>query len=97
MSSLDIIRHYGVKTQLKKFNEEAYECIEAIIDLFIASERDYLGVDECKLKDHAIEEIADVLVVLDGFIDYFDIKREDIEYVKKYKVDRQANRIANGE
>ena len=51
-----IIVHYGINNQLKKFNEETYELIEAI--LTFGQENNY------KSQNHVIEEMGDVYVVL---------------------------------
>ena len=82
---LKIINHYGVLPQLKKFNEEAYELIEAII------KHEALG---CEYK-HIAEEIADVLNMVEQFMCYYDIDIQDVIEIKHHKINRQLERIEN--
>ena len=87
-----IINHYGVLNQTKQFNEESYELIESIIDY------EYQDIidkpeKEKKLKKHICEELADCLVMLKQFQEYYEIKSEDIKKVIEYKIDRQLKRI----
>ena len=80
-----IIEHYGVRQQLKKLSEEVYELQEAIIDLPC----DANGWN----NEHITEEIADVMVLLKQFEDYFKITPEMIAEIMVKKVDRTLNRI----
>ena len=82
---LKIINHYGVLPQLKQFNEEAYELIEAII------KHEALG---CEYK-HIAEEIADVLNMVEQFMYYYDIDIQDVIEIKHHKINRQLERIKN--
>lgn len=82
---LKIISTYGVLPQLKKFNEEAYELIEAII------KHEALG---CEYK-HIAEEIADVLNMVEQFMYYYDIDIQDVIEIKHHKINRQLERIKN--
>lgn len=82
---LQIINHYGVLPQLKQFNEEAYELIEAII------KHEALG---CEYK-HIAEEIADVLNMVEQFMYYYDIDIRDVIEIKHHKINRQLERIKN--
>lgn len=95
---LKIINHYGVANQLRKFNEETYELIEAIRNY----EEDYIKVD-CDgnmvfslLKEHIAEEISDVMVLLEQFKLYYDISSEEITKIFWSKVNRQLGRIEKG-
>lgn len=52
-------------------------------------------LDEFK-ENPSIEEMADILEVLDGLIDFYELDREEIETVKREKKDKRggfANRI----
>ena len=94
---LEIIENYGVIHQLKKFNEESYELIEAIRDY----QEDYekvKGVEDCinkYFKDNILEEFADVCVVLEQFKAYYDLDNEKIIETMKYKIERQIKRMGN--
>lgn len=78
-----IAQHYGVLHQALKLFEELNECIEAM--------RGYInGTDT---KEHAIEEMADVEVMIDQFKYYFLSCEKQVEDVKRAKVDRQLMRI----
>lgn len=92
---LKIIEHYGVMHQLRKFNEESFELIEAIIN----RENDY-GCSDTSIamikndEKHIIEEIADILVMLHQFIEYYKIQDSDIYMIMEQKINRQLERIA---
>ena len=85
---LKIINHYGVMTQLKYFQSEVFELNEAII----TQELDESGYNY--EKEHIAEEIADVLVMLRQFIEYYDIDEEKIYKIFICKLSRQLERIA---
>lgn len=92
---LNIIEHYGVKHQCKKLNEECYELIEAIGEY----EEDYIKVD-CNeewvlpfMKQHLTEEIADVMVMLFQFKEYYHIDSKQVKEIMNQKIDRQLDRI----
>ena len=80
-----IIGHYGINNQLKKFNEETYELVEAI--LTFGKENAY------KSLNHIIEEMGDVYVVLKQLQIYYGIPESEIEDIMKFKIDRQLQRI----
>lgn len=90
---LQIIQHYKINNQQRKFVEECYELIEAII------QREYQTKDKKPYeliefeKAHIIEEIADIEVMLDQFKAYYDIGQEEVNKVKDYKIKRQLERI----
>lgn len=80
---ITIARHYGKAGQALKLFEEFGECEEAL--------RGYInGTDT---KEHAIEEIADVEVMLDQFKYYFLNCEKQVEDIKRAKVDRQLLRM----
>lgn len=91
---LKIIQHYGIDNQLRKFNEESFELIEAIHELE-KSDVVFETFTGSILIKSIKEEIADNLVLLSQFILYYDINLDDIEEIFKYKVDRQLKRIEN--
>jgi NTP pyrophosphatase (non-canonical NTP hydrolase) len=84
---LKIINHYGVMKQLKYFQTEVFELNEAIINT------EYLPFHNEKDKDHIAEEIADVMVMLSQFKEYYGIDGNQIMDIMKYKVERQLERI----
>lgn len=91
---LKIISNYGVRPQLKYFQSEVYELTEAIIDydyveLYKGSKAEIAG------KEHIAEEIADCLVMIRQFKEYYGISDNDIKNIMDYKVDRQIERIRN--
>lgn len=96
-----IIEHYGYRNQLKKFNEECFEVIEAVMDLEQAldsiscsgcdfGEQDYYTKNE---RRHLEEEIADVMVLLNQFITYYDLDTTNIIDTIDKKINRQMIRI----
>ena len=92
---LKIINHYGVMPQLKYLQSEVFELTEAIITYEI----DYKSLDIQDMtddKNHIAEEIADVLVMLAQFVEYYGISNEDLEKITNYKVERQLKRIEEG-
>ena len=46
-------------------------------------------------KKHIVEEIADVLIMIDQLIVYFDISNSDVENEKKFKLERTRMRLFN--
>lgn len=88
---LKIINHYGVNAQQRQFNEETFELQEAIT----AYENDYEGLNMGNDTNHIAEEIADVAVLLNQFIDYYDLDSEKIQEIANYKIRRQLERIKN--
>ena len=93
---LKIISTYGVLPQLKQFNEEAYELIEAIIakEIMYQSSDTTNSMDKFNLE-HIVEEIADCYVMLNQFQLYYGIENKQIEETMKFKIDRQLERIKN--
>ncbi len=94
---LQIINHYGVLPQLKQFNEEAYELIEAIRNYEYQYDAcEVIGCKEYhidKEKEHIAEEIADVLNMVEQFMCYYDIDIQDVIEIKHQKINRQLERI----
>lgn len=88
---LKIIKHYGVNAQQRQLAEEVFELQEAIT----AYENDYEGLNMGNDTNHIAEEIADVAVLLNQFIDYYDLDSEKIQEIANYKIRRQLERIKN--
>lgn len=106
---LRIIKYYGIRKQLKYFQTEIYELSEAIIehenrkDEFLSKLARtvrsvgsmFSGKKEPKEPsvEHITEEIADVLVMLEQFRQFYDIQMVDVQKIFKEKVERQNQRI----
>ena len=87
---LKIINTYGVMPQLKYFQSEVFEFNEAIFEKEKIGA--YPGIEEIK---HIAEEIADVLVMLNQFKEYYGITDEEITNNMQLKIKRQLERIEN--
>lgn len=91
---LKIINHYGVMPQLKYFQSEVFELNEAIIDYnYVELYKD--SPAEKYHKEHIAEEIADVMVMLMQFKEYYHIDGNDILKIMDEKINRQIERIEN--
>ena len=90
---LQIINHYGVLSQLKYFQSEVFELNEAIICEEISEHDD--EVNNYKSIKDITEEIADVMVMINQFMVYYNITKEQVLKVMEYKIDRQIERIEN--
>lgn len=96
---LDIINHFGLRSQMKKLNEETYELLEAIDnyeDAVLEQEvHDYgYTVDDLNVfRSHIIEELGDVLILLTQFIAKYDIKQSEVDKWMDYKLERTEERI----
>ena len=87
---LKIIMHYGVNAQQRQLAEEVFELQEAIT----AYENDYEGLYTYG-TEHMAEEIADVIVLLLQFSEYYDLDIYDISKIMDNKIKRQLERIKN--
>ena len=91
--ALKIINNYGVMPQLKHFQSEVFELNEAIIN---AENNRLIGIgnnpSETAIK-HIAEEIADVMVMLYEFKEYYKISNEEIIDIMQYKINRQLQRM----
>lgn len=94
---LTIINHYGIDKQLKYIHSEYFELDEAILnerEISFNGEGDIGDILTLhKAKEHIAEEIADVMVMLEQFQHYYNIKTEDIHKIMNEKIDRQLERI----
>lgn len=75
-----IFSHYGYNNQRNKLIEECSELIRAIV-------RD----DD----DNFIEELADVAILTEQFLNHFLKYKEEFIKIKEYKINRQIERIKN--
>lgn len=94
---LKIIEHFGIRNQMKKLNEECYELIEAIanyqdIEPFTIEDTNFKAI----FKNHVIEEIADCLVLINQFIEYYKIDNNDVAKIMQEKTNRTLKRIESG-
>lgn len=80
---LRIVKHYGIRNQLKKLSEEVYELQEAIL----------MDDDSEEAFEHICEERADVEVLLRQIEQYFEIKHSDYSLIMVKKIQRQLWRI----
>lgn len=78
-----IIEHYGKDNQIRKVIEELDELKEAL--------------NENHTKDHIIEEMADVLVMLTQLALIYDIDPEVVDDMMEYKIDRTIERMGKDE
>ena len=82
------IQYHGIEQETTIAMEECSELIQAISKC-----KRYGCVD--KYRDNLIEEIADVLIIINELQLIYDISDNDIESIKKYKIDRMDYRIKN--
>ena len=90
---LQIINHYSVSNQQRKLAEEVFELQEAIFH-YENDECNYYDEVLKNNKKHITEELADVMVMLMQFKEYYNIDGKEIMNIIEYKVDRQLSRIA---
>lgn len=96
---LKIIKHFGINNQQGKFNEETFELQEAIIEYEMCKK---YAPNECipdewwnKLEEHIAEEIVDCYVLLNQFIEYYEIDKTQIQTIYDMKIKRTLERIDN--
>lgn len=94
---LEIINKYGVKNQLKHFNSEVFELNEAIIryqdDIYYRANENMLFIG----RKNVVEELADVLVMVSQFVEFYNVTEEELNKVMEFKINRQLDRIRRGE
>lgn len=94
---LKIINHYGANAQQRQLAEEVFELQEAIttheVKKFSSSGIPITEIVET--KEHIAEEIADVMVLLLQFSEYYDLDIYDISKIMDNKIKRQLERIKN--
>ena len=94
---LKIIEHYGVNAQQRQFAEEVFELQEAITQHELKESVSYeIPLTELTdTREHIAEEIADVLVLLFQFNEYYGLDIDDISKMMDNKIKRQLERIKN--
>ena len=90
------INYFGIDTEKRKVTDEADELRDAITEYEFAKKSEY-SYDLYSLREHIIEEIADVQVVLNQFKLYYCIFDEEVKRVMIEKINRQMERIENEE
>ena len=93
---LKIISFYGVMPQLKYFQSEVFELVEAVINRELHWNYDTEIQDIKPLDKHIAEEIADCMVMLKQFQYYYGITDEEIINNMQFKIKRQLERIKEG-
>lgn len=79
-NALNIILHYGLKPQIRKFAEESFELAECLLS-------------EPGKTDHVAEEIADCCVMIEQFKQLFCFSDAEITAIANSKISRQIKRI----
>lgn len=95
----DILRfceYYGAKHQIKRAQTEIFELNDAILDYEKAKKSEYTQ-DFNKLADHVAEEFGDVMIMLYQIVLSYGITDEQIQKHIIRKIERQKERIKNGE
>ena len=94
-----IIQYYGIRNQLRKFNEECFELIEAVNDYEKQKEAcENMGCSKVhadKELEHMVEEIGDCMNMVEQFMYYYNIDFKKVIEIKHQKVHRQLERIKN--
>lgn len=80
---LNIIKHYGLRNQLKKLSEEVYEFQEAIL----------MDDGSEESLNHIIEEYSDIQVILEQFLNFYELDITKIIETKVKKTARTLRRI----
>ncbi len=98
---LKVVNHYGILNQLKYMSTEQFELNEAVINAegYRVGKYDSWQKMNANLdyyRNHVKEELADNLFMLKQIQLYFGITDEEIQEVMNYKIDRQIERIENG-
>ena len=84
------IKYYGPQNQMMQTMEELSE-------LSVAISKCIRYPDKIETKQHIIEEIADVLIMIDQLKIILDIKDYEIRCYRDYKLQRLNSRIERGE
>lgn len=94
----NIIEYFGIDKQQRKFTEECFELNEAITmyEVCLTNEWDTPLTKLVENGEMIKEEIADCLVLLSQFIAYYNIDKDELEKIIKYKVERTEQRIKDG-
>ena len=82
---IEIIEHYGIDHQQRKLVEEVFELNQAIT-------LEQYGED---IREHIIEELADVTLLLNQIRYFYNITYDETQKVYEYKLNRTLNRMEN--
>lgn len=94
----EIIEHFGVNNQQRKLQEEVFELQEAITthELKKSVEYEIPLTEIIGTKEHIIEELTDIMLLLEQFKLYYEISSEEITKIFWEKVNRTLERIESG-
>lgn len=95
-SIVEFCNHYGADHQIKRVQTEIFELNDAIMD-YEKAKKSYYTQDFDKLADHVAEEFGDVMIMLYQIILSYGITDEQIQKHMIRKIERQKERIKNGE
>lgn len=87
---IKIIKHYGINAQQRKLAEEVFE-LQEVITIYESRK----SAELANTREHITEEIADVLVLLFQFNEYYGLDIDDISKIMDNKIKRQLERIKN--
>lgn len=76
----EIFNHYGYNNQRNKLIEECSELIRAIVR---------------NDDDNFVEELVDVAILTEQFLNHFAKYKENFRKIKEYKINMQIERIKN--
>ena len=84
---------------MKKLNEECYEFLEAV-DIYEDAwleqdDRDplYTVGEMAIFRDHIVEEMGDILILLTQFIAKYGIEKRELDAAMDFKLNRTEERI----
>lgn len=80
-----IAEHFGIKHQQNKCQEELNELIEAITDMTF-------GEITFEKRDHLIEEISEVLVMIKQLMYFYEVSEKDVTEIQEEKIQRTLQR-----
>lgn len=90
---LSIVKHYGIRHQLKKLSEEVLELQEACIDYEWSVRSARPEGERTERKNHIKEELADVRVLLGQMMEVYKFDAREVAAIMEFKVDRQLKRM----
>lgn len=95
---LKIIEHFGINNQQRKLQEEVFELQEAVTthELKKSVEYEIPLTEIIGAKEHIIEELADIMLLLEQFKLHYGISNEEITKIFWEKVNRTLERIESG-
>ena len=90
------IAKLGEENQMRQTQEELAELIVAINKYERAIKYNGCPSYIAYIRKEVIEEMADVLIMLDAVKKILDIKDEELESVRAFKINRLLNRLKEG-